>query len=105
MGDQITTEPYNRWIEENYSDEFHAFHWHVYDGSLPMREGYEVYVRLDDNICQDTKYYWRYDIYTYTFKEYKYVYTYTYTKTEESTTYPSGNNVSNIQTYVKYIPK
>ena len=105
MGDQITSEPYNRWIEEQYTSEFHTFHWHVYDGSLPLREGYEVYMRLDDNICQDTKYYWRYDIYTYTFKEYKYVYTYTYTKQAESTSYPTGSNVSNIQTYVKYIPQ
>ena len=105
LGNQITDNPYNRLISDEYTSEFHTFHWHVYS-DLPLLTDYtNCWVRQDHNICQDTKYYRRYDIYRYTFKEYKYEYQYSYSKTVESTTYPTGNNVSNIKTYVKYIPK
>ena len=91
------------WIETHPND----------NGWLASNSGYRIDARganLSASDCWVNIWWW--DKYNYTRTEYRYrdrskIYTYYYSKVEskESTSYPTGDNISNIQEYVQYRTK
>lgn len=77
------------------------------NGYYPANSRYRIHLKESGNYTWQKVWWW--DNKNYTRTEYRYrdrskVYTYYYKKTanKESTSYPSGSNISNIQEYVQY---
>lgn len=101
--------PANRTINENKSSkntEFAAFtdatnYGHTDSKGTTWSGGYFCNRR---NYTDISWWWFRFDYYTSYYTEYKKVYGYTRTTSQESTTQPTGEHISNVQKWVQYIP-
>ena len=84
-----TTYTYKLWCSCGISQGYHS----VYSADL-KGDSYTTRVWVSDNY--GTRWYYKDPIYTYYFKK---------TTNKESSSYPSGSNISNIKEYVQYRTK
>lgn len=94
---------YNRKINEYYTGEFNTFDAFESATSVSYDSAAEAYKYVNSNTCGDAYWWLRFTVYSQTYIDYQKIYSYSKTTELESETEPTGNGISNVQEWVKYM--
>lgn len=94
---------YNRSVSEYQTSTYSTFDAFESDTDVAYNSSAQAYKYVNTSCCGDSYWWNRTTVYQQTYKDYQLYYTYEKKSNLESSTMPTGNNVSNVQEWVKYI--
>lgn len=94
---------HNRSVSEYQTSTYSTFDAFESDTDISYNSSAQAYKYVNTGCCGDSYWWNRTTVYQQTYKDYQMYYTYEKKSNLESSTTPTGNNVSNVQEWVKYI--